>query len=248
MAQRQAALLTRAGPARTRVLIHRTHVDCLPPKVSSSSRPECTCQVGGGEESDAGSIREEVRSKLANVVLPGQRLRRCGSSSIETGDEDCGKRETADHCTGQHRLWSDNGIGPRAATFPCLEDRGWSSRSSRRGLKGSQAWSNGEDWPPCTTPLAAGRSSGDSRQNLSPTKVTKLEDLSHTLQARENLEQRHQERNGDKLPKDMRPAMLLAKGVDSTATPVPGLRTSVCAYCDVYQQPYLWPCSDGCEI
>ena len=97
-------------------------------------------------------------------------------------------------------------------------------------------------------PLAAGRSSGDSRQNLSPTKVTKLEDLSHTLQARENLEQRHQERNGDKLPKDMRPAMLLAKGVDSTATPVPGLRTSVCAYCDGYQQQYLWPCSDGCEI
>ena len=65
-------------------------------KVSSSSRPECTCQVGGAEESDTGSVREEVRSELANVVLPGQRLRRCGSSSIETGDEDCGKRETAD--------------------------------------------------------------------------------------------------------------------------------------------------------
>ena len=45
----------------------------------------------------------------------------------------------------------------------------------------------------------------------------------------------HQERR-DKLPKDMRPAMLLAKGVDSTATPVPGLPTSACAYCDSYQQ------------
>ena len=99
-------------------------MDCLPLKVSSSSRPECTCLVGGAAESDAGSIREEVRSELPNVVLPGQRLRRCGSSSIETGDEDCGKRETADHCTGHHRLWSDNGIGPRAATFPGLEDRG----------------------------------------------------------------------------------------------------------------------------
>ena len=97
-------------------------------------------------------------------------------------------------------------------------------------------------------PLAAGRSLDDSRQILSPTKGSKLEDLSHALQALENLEQRHQERNGDKLPKDMRPAMLLAKGVDSTATPVPGLRTSACAYCDGYQQPYLWPCSDGCEI
>ena len=73
-------------------------------------------------------------------------------------------------------------------------------------------------------PLAAGRSSGDSRQSLFPTKVTKPEDLSHALQAWENLEQRHQERTGDKLPKDMTPAMLLAKGVDSTATPVPGFQ------------------------
>ena len=32
-------------------------------------------------------------------------------------------------------------------------------------------------------PLDAGRSLGDSRQSLSPTKVTKLEDLSHALQA-----------------------------------------------------------------
>ena len=71
-------------------------------------------------------------------------------------------------------------------------------------------------------PLAAGRSFGDSRQSLSSTKVTKLEDLSHALQAWGNLEQRHQERTGDKLPKDTRPAMLLANGVDSTATPVPG--------------------------
>ena len=104
MAQRQAAPLTRAGPARTGVLIQRIHVDCLPLKVSSSSRPECTCQVGGAEELGAGSVREEVRSELANVVLHGQRLRRCASSSFETGDEDFGKRETADHCTGHHRL------------------------------------------------------------------------------------------------------------------------------------------------
>ena len=49
-------------------------------------------------------------------------------------------------------------------------------------------------------------------------------DKSFALQAWGNLEQRHQERTGDKLPKDMRPAMLLAKGVDSTATPVPGFQ------------------------
>ena len=64
-------------------------------------------------------------------------------------------------------------------------------------------------------PLDAGRSLGDSRQSLFPTKVTKPEDLSHALQAWENLEQRHQERTGDKLPKDMKPAILLAK--ESTA-------------------------------
>ena len=149
--------------------------------------PSARVRLVEPKESDAGSIREEVRSQLANVVLPGQRLRRCGSSSIETGDEDCGKRETADHCTGQHRLWSDNGIGPRAATFPCLEDRGWSSRSSRRGLKGSQAWSNGEDWPPCTTrwpPDAVQATAGKTfpRQKLLSWKTFL------TLQARENLE------------------------------------------------------------
>ena len=64
-------------------------------------------------------------------------------------------------------------------------------------------------------PLDAGRSSGDSRRSLSSTKVTKLEDLLHALQAWENLEQRHQERTGDKFPNDMKPAILLAK--ESTA-------------------------------
>ena len=38
-------------------------------------------------------------------------------------------------------------------------------------------------------PLAARRSFGDSRQILSPTKVTELRDLSHALQAWENLQQ-----------------------------------------------------------
>ena len=59
-------------------------------------------------------------------------------------------------------------------------------------------------------PLAAGRSLDDSRQILSPTKAIKIDDLSHTIQAWENLEQRHRERTGDQLPKDMRLAILLS--------------------------------------
>ena len=59
-------------------------------------------------------------------------------------------------------------------------------------------------------PLAAGRSLDDSRQILSPPKVVKIDDLSHTIQAWENLEQRHRERTGDQLPKDMRLAILLS--------------------------------------
>ena len=204
-------------------------------KVSSSSRHECTCQVGGAEESDAGSVREEVRSELANVVLPGQRLRRCGSSSIETGDQDCGKRETADHCTGHHRLWSED---HELQYFQVWRTDG----EALVRVRGSERQPGLEQWRRLAAmydPLAARRSSGDIRQIFSPTKGTKLEDFSHALQARENLEQRHQERTGDKLPKDMRPAILLAKGVNSTATPVPGLRTSACAYIVTVITPVL---------
>ena len=59
-------------------------------------------------------------------------------------------------------------------------------------------------------PLAAGRSLDDSRQFLSPPHATKMEDLSHAVQAWENQEQRHRERTGDQLPKDMRRAILLS--------------------------------------
>ena len=51
--------------------------------------------------------------------------------------------------------------------------------------------------------LWTGRSLDDSLQILSPPKVVKIDDLSHTIQAWENLEQRHRERTGDQLPKDM---------------------------------------------
>ena len=59
-------------------------------------------------------------------------------------------------------------------------------------------------------PLAAGRILDDSRQTLSPPKASQIDDLSHTIQAWENLEQRHRERTGDQLPKDMRLAILLS--------------------------------------
>ena len=48
-------------------------------------------------------------------------------------------------------------------------------------------------------PLAAGRSVDDSRQILSPPNVSKIDDLSHAVQAWENFEQRHQERTEDHL-------------------------------------------------
>ena len=59
-------------------------------------------------------------------------------------------------------------------------------------------------------PLAAGRSLDDSRQILFPPKAAKRDELSHAIQAKENLEQRHRERTGDQLLDDMRLAILLS--------------------------------------
>ena len=60
------------------------------------------------------------------------------------------------------------------------------------------------------TPLAAGRSLDESRQILPPSMAAKIDDLAHTIQAWDILEQRHRERTGDQLPKDMRLAILLS--------------------------------------
>ena len=59
-------------------------------------------------------------------------------------------------------------------------------------------------------PFAAGRILDDRRQILSEPKVAKIDHLSQTIQAWENLEQRHRERAGDQLLKDMRLAILLS--------------------------------------
>ena len=49
-------------------------------------------------------------------------------------------------------------------------------------------------------PSVAGRSLDDSRQISTPPKAAKIDDLAHTIQAWEILEQRHRERAGDQLP------------------------------------------------
>ena len=54
-----------------------------------------------------------------------------------------------------------------------------------------------EQWPRLAAlydPPAAGRNLDDSRKILSQPKATKMDDLSHAIQAWENLEQRHRER------------------------------------------------------
>ena len=57
--------------------------------------------------------------------------------------------------------------------------------------------------------MAAGRSL-DDRQILSPPKAANIDDLAHTIQTWEILEQRHRERTGDQSPKDMRLAFFLS--------------------------------------
>ena len=59
-------------------------------------------------------------------------------------------------------------------------------------------------------PLAAGGSLYDSRQIFSPPKAAQIDDLAHTIQASEIVEQRHRERTADQLPADMRLAILLS--------------------------------------
>ena len=60
-------------------------------------------------------------------------------------------------------------------------------------------------------PSAAGKESGRQQANLvSAESYQNRRPLTHTIQAWENLEQRHRERTGDQLPRDMRLAILLS--------------------------------------
>ena len=189
-------------------------MDCLPSEGVIIKQPECTCQVGGPEELDAGSVREEVRSELANVVLPGQRLRIVAHPALKQALKTVEKerqRITVQDIT-------DFGVAmeldQKLQHFLVSRTEG-EALETVRGAERQPGLEQCRRLAAMYDPLAAGRSVGDSRQSLSPTKVTKLEDLSHALQAWRNLEQRHQERTRDKLPKDMKPAILMAK--ESTA-------------------------------
>ena len=73
----------------------------------------------------------------------------------------------------------------------------------------NQVWNDGEDWLLCMTPWQLEES---GRQPAAPvsTESCQIDDLSHLVQAWENPEQRHRERTGDQLPKDMRLAILLS--------------------------------------
>ena len=51
---------------------------------------------------------------------------------------------------------------------------------------------------------------GRQQANVSPPKVTQIDDFSHAIHVWENLEQGHWERTGDQLPKYMRLAVLLS--------------------------------------
>ena len=48
---------------------------------------------------------------------------------------------------------------------------------------------------------------GRQQANLAPPETAKIDDLSHAIQVWENLEQRHRDRTGDQLRKDMRLAI-----------------------------------------
>ena len=89
----------------------------------------------------------------------------------------------------------------------------WTEGEALEVVRGAEREPGLEQWRRLAAlydPFAAGRSPDDSRQILFPSKNAKIDDLSHTIQAWENLEQRHRERTGDKLLKDMRLAMLLS--------------------------------------
>ena len=64
---------------------------------SQSDRYEVTHSIGGAEEFDARSIREEEEwPELENMVLLGKGLRRRSACRAETSDEECGEEKATD--------------------------------------------------------------------------------------------------------------------------------------------------------
>ena len=176
-----------------------------------SNRNEVTYTAGGAEESDARSVRSEEQPELENLVVLGKGLRWSVAFSTETGNVECRKK---------------GGSRSPCRTFKTLACRKIKtdrelrhfSISKTEGealevIRGAERESGLEQWRRLAAlcdPLAVGRSVDDSRQILSPPNVSKIDDLSHAVQAWENFAQRHQERTEDQLPEDMRLAVLLS--------------------------------------
>ena len=91
-------------------------------------------------------------------------------------------------------------------------------------------------------PLAAGRSLDVSRQILSPPKAVKIDDLSHTIQAWENLEQRPVAEGHAAGHFALHVPQRPGERVDSTATFVPGLCANEGSHRDRHQQSYPRSC------
>ena len=176
-----------------------------------SGRYEVTRPAGGAEDLDARPVRKEERPELENLVIFGKGLRRRGARNAEAGDEGRREQEATDLCDThlQHEFNVTNEMDLEVQHFLISRTEG----ESLEVVRGAEREPVLEQWRRLAAlcdPLAAGRSLDDSRQILSPPKAAQIDDLSHTIQACENIEQRHRERTGDQLPEDMRLAILLS--------------------------------------
>ena len=210
MAQRQAASLTRAGPARTGVLIHRN-----------------TCGLSPSE----GVIIKQDPSARVRLVEPKNQIpdrfgKKCGPSWRTwsylardfAGVAHPALKQAMKTVEKERQPITAQDITDFGVTMELDRELQQVSRTEGGALETGRMAERQpglEQWRRLAAmydPLDAGRIVRDSRQSLSPTKVTKLEDLLHALQAWENLEQRHQERTENKLPKDMKPCDPPGKG------------------------------------
>ena len=175
-----------------------------------SGRYEVTRPAAGAEDLDARSVRNEERPEL-ELGHFGKGLRRRGARNAEAGDEGRREQEATDLCDThlQHEFNVTNEVDQEWHHFLISRTEG----EALEIVRGAEREPVLEQWRRLAAlydPFAAGRSLDDSRQILSPPKAAQIDDLSHTIQAWGNIEQRHRERTGDHLPKDMRLAILLS--------------------------------------
>ena len=149
------------------------------------------------------------RHELGKLVVLGKGLRRSSAFSAETGNEECRKQEAADLRVEPSRLWRVEGNGQELQHF-LISRTELEALEVIRGAERESVLGHWRRLEALYDPLAAGRRLDDSRHILSPPRVTKIADFSHAIQAWDILEQRHRERTGDKLPKDLRLAILLS--------------------------------------